>query len=93
MVILSIMLAWGKNLMWLTDMFWDYAPVYNKFRAVTIILVIVELILPIVGFLWLKDVVKNKDTFHGTMMIFGKKEIESKKLFLGVSGFVVFVSL
>ena len=93
MVILSIMLAWGKNLMWLTDMFWDYAPVYNKFRAVTIILVIVELILPIVGFLWLKDVVKNKDTFHGTMMIFGKKEIDSKKLFLGVSGFVVFVTL
>ena len=93
MVILSIMLAWGKNLMWLTDIFWDYAPVYNKFRAVTIILVIVELILPIVGFLWLKDVVKNKETFHGTMMIFGRKEIESKKLFLGVSGFVVFVTL
>ena len=93
MVILSIMLAWGKNLMWLTDIFWDYAPFYNKFRAVTIILVMVELILPIVGFLWLKDVVKNKETFHGTMMIFGRKEVESKKLFLGVSGFVVFVTL
>jgi hypothetical protein len=93
MVILSIMLAWGKNFMWLTDIFWDHVPVYNKFRAVTIILVIVELILPIVGFLWLKDVVKNRETFHGTMMIFGKKEIEAKKLFLGVSGFVVFVTL
>ena len=93
MVILSIMLAWGKNLMWLTDLFWDHAPVYNKFRAVTIILVIVELILPIVGFLWLKDVIKNKETFHGTMMIFGKKEVESKKLFLGASGFVILVIL
>ncbi|MGY8923929.1 MAG: hypothetical protein ACKVJR_09375, partial [Flavobacteriales bacterium] len=66
MVILSIMLAWGKNLMWLTDIFWDHVPVYNKFRAVTIILVMVELILPIVGFLWLRDVLKNKEAFRGT---------------------------
>ena len=93
MVILSIMLAWGKNLMWLTDIFWDHVPVYNKFRAVTIILVMVELILPIVGFLWLRDVLKNKEAFRGTYKIFGKKEVESKKLFLGVSGFVVFVTL
>ena len=93
MVILSIMLAWGKNLMWLTDIFWDHVPVYNKFRAVTIILVMVELILPIVGFLWLRDVLKNKEAFRGTYKIFGTKEVESKKLFLGVSGFVVFVTL
>jgi len=93
MLILSIMLAWGKNLMWLTDIFWDHVPVYNKFRAVTIILVMVELILPVVGFLWLKDVVKNKETFLGKMTFFGKKEIDSKKVFLGVSGFVVLVTL
>ena len=62
-------------------------------ERVTIILVIVELILPIVGFLWLKDVVKNREAFQGTMMIFGKKEIESKKLFLGASGFVILVIL
>ena len=56
-------------------------------------MVIVELIVPIVGFLWLKDVVKNREAFHGTMMIFGKKEIESKKLFLGASTFVILVTL
>lgn len=93
MVILSIMLAWGKNLMWLTDIFWDNVPVYNKFRAVTIILVMVELVLPIVGFLWLRDVIKNKEDYKGKITLFGKKEVESKKLFLGVSGFVVFVTL
>ena len=93
MVILSVMLAWGKNLMWLTDIFWDHVPVYNKFRAVTIILVMVELILPIVGFLWLKDVIKNKETYKGKMTFFGKVEVDSRKMFLGVSGFVVFVTL
>jgi len=93
MIILSVMLAWGKNLMWLTDIFWDHVPVYNKFRAVTIILVMVELILPIVGFLWLRDVVKNKEALRGKMTIFGKKEVDSKKMFLSVSGFVVFITL
>jgi len=93
MIILSVMLAWGKNLMWLTDIFWDNVPMYNKLRAVTIILVMVELILPIVGFLWLKDVLKNKEAFHGSTVLFGKKEVNSKKLFLGVSGFVVFITL
>ena len=35
----SIVLAWGKNFMPLTDFFIDYVPMYNKFRAVSSILV------------------------------------------------------
>jgi hypothetical protein len=49
--ILSIMLAWGKNFMPLTDFFLDYFPAYNKFRAVSMILVIAEFTLPLLGFL------------------------------------------
>lgn len=93
MMILSIGLAWGKNLQWLTDLFWDFAPAYSKFRAVTIILVMVELILPLVGILWIWDVIKNKEKYTGTIKLFGKKEVESKKLFFGVSGFVALITL
>ena len=38
----SIVLSWGKNFMPLTDFFIDYVPMYNKFRAVSSILVIAE---------------------------------------------------
>ena len=48
--IMSIMLAWGKNFMPLTDLFLDYFPGYNKFRAVSMILVIAEFTLPLLGF-------------------------------------------
>lgn len=48
--IMSIMLAWGKNFMSLTDLFLDYFPGYNKFRAVSMILVITEFTLPLLGF-------------------------------------------
>lgn len=45
--ILSIMLAWGKNFMPLTDFFLDYFPFYNKFRTVSMILVLAEITIPL----------------------------------------------
>jgi hypothetical protein len=48
--IMSVMLAWGKNFMPLTDLFLDYFPGYNKFRAVSMILVIAEFTIPLLGF-------------------------------------------
>ena len=51
--ILSIMLAWGKNFMFLTEWFLDYFPGYNKFRAVSMILIVAEFTLPLLGFLGL----------------------------------------
>ena len=49
--IMSIMLAWGKNFMGLTELFLDYFPGYNKFRAVSMILVIAEFTFPLLGFI------------------------------------------
>ena len=40
--ILSIMLGWGSNFMPLTEFFFNYIPAYNKFRAVTMALIIAE---------------------------------------------------
>lgn len=54
--VLVIMLSWGKNLMWFTDLFLDYFPLYNKFRSVSSILVIAEFIFPLIGFLMLKKI-------------------------------------
>jgi Bacterial membrane protein YfhO len=47
--IFSLLLSYGKNLGFLTDFFIDYVPLYNKFRAVTSIQVILELCLPILA--------------------------------------------
>ena len=52
--IFSILLSWGKNFGFLTDLFIDYVPLYNKFRAVSSIQVIAELAIPILGILGLK---------------------------------------
>jgi hypothetical protein len=54
--ILSIMLAWGRNFMPLTNFFLDYFPGYNKFRSVTMILYIAEFTMPFLGFLALKKI-------------------------------------
>ena len=48
-VVLSVMLSWGKNFMFLTDLFLDYFPGYNKFRAVSMILVMAELAMPLLA--------------------------------------------
>ena len=47
----SVMLAWGRNFMWLTELFYNYFPMYNKFRAVESILVVAEIAIPLLGFL------------------------------------------
>lgn len=51
--VLTIMLAWGSNFMPLTDFFIDYVPVYNKFRAPSSILVVVELLFPFIAIIGL----------------------------------------
>lgn len=47
--ILSLLLSYGKNLGFLTNFFIDYVPLYNKFRAVSSIQVILELCIPLLG--------------------------------------------
>ena len=55
--VLSILLSWGKNFMGFTDFFIDYVPMYNKFRAVSSILVMAEFTIPLLAMLALKKVV------------------------------------
>jgi hypothetical protein len=58
--LLSVMLAWGKNFMPLTNLFIDYFPGYNKFRSVTFILIISQFCIPLLGVLALRDIFKSE---------------------------------
>ena len=62
--LLSILLSWGKNFMGFTNFFLDYIPGYDKFRAVSMTLVIAEVTMPLLGFLGLAELVKNPDSFQ-----------------------------
>ena len=52
-LIFSLILSWGKNFSFVTDLMIDYFPFYNKFRAVSSIQVIIEFIIPFVAALGL----------------------------------------
>jgi hypothetical protein len=77
--ILALMLSWGKNYMGLTDFFIDNIPGYNKFRTVTIILVIIQLTVPLLGVLFLQMLYKEREVIR-----------EQKKKFLLTGGSILF---
>ncbi|WP_350286011.1 YfhO family protein [uncultured Croceitalea sp.] len=58
-VLLSLILSWGKNFPVLTNFMIDYFPMYNKFRAVSSIQVLLELCVPILAILGLKEIFKK----------------------------------
>ncbi|MDR2907914.1 MAG: YfhO family protein [Bacteroidales bacterium] len=58
--VFSILLAWGRNFMPLTELFMNYFPFYNKFRAVSSILIVAEFTMPLLGFLALKQIMEDK---------------------------------
>lgn len=65
--IFSLLLSYGKNFGFLTDFFIDYVPLYNKFRAVTSIQVILELCVPALA-------------IFGLVRLFNNFEKEEEKL-------------
>jgi len=59
--IFSLLLSYGKNLGFLTDLFIDYVPLYNKFRAVSSIQIILELCIPILAIFGLVKLFNDLD--------------------------------
>jgi hypothetical protein len=57
----SLVLSWGKNFAVLTDFFIDYVPMYDKFRAVSSIQVILELCFPVLAIMGLQSFFKAKE--------------------------------
>ena len=67
---LSILLSWGRNFMWFTDLFLDYVPMYAKFRTVASILVIAEFTIPLLAMLALKKIFDTPDFFTQKIRIY-----------------------
>ncbi len=65
--LLALFLSWGKNFGFLTDFFIEYVPLYNKFRAVSSIQVILELCIPVLA-------------IAGLSRLFFREESEERKL-------------
>jgi len=80
--ILSIFLSWGHNMMWFSDLFIDYFPMYNKFRTVSSILVIAEFTMPLLAVLALQQMLTEEDFFK-----------KHKGAFFGTFGFCILVCL
>jgi hypothetical protein len=60
-VVLTMFLSFGKNWPYLSDLFFDYFPLYNKFRAVESILAVTGLCVPILAFLAVQETVATAD--------------------------------
>ncbi|QQX76351.1 MULTISPECIES: YfhO family protein [Aequorivita] len=80
--ILTLLLSWGDNFKGLTQFFIEYVPMYNKFRAVSSIQVIIELILPILAIVGLHQFFSHFE-----------KEDEKKKALLWSTGIVGGITL
>lgn len=56
----SFALSWGKNWMWLTEFFYNWFPMYSKFRSVSSILIVAEITVPLLGFMAVKQIMDGK---------------------------------
>lgn len=74
----TLFLSWGKNFSFLTDIFIDYFPFYNKFRAVSSIQVLIEFLVPFIAILGLYKFYKKGS----------EKIITLKKLLIVVLAFL-----
>jgi len=69
--VLSILLAWGQNFEFFTDFFFSYVPLYNKFRTVSMILVIANVTVVLMAILTLKEIYErniSKEKFKKSLL-------------------------
>lgn len=86
--LLTIPLSWGHNFMGLTSFFMDHVPGYNKFRAVSMILVVAEFTLPLLAILAIDELLKFKSWDDKIKLSLLKKEVALKKLLYLVGGLI-----
>ena len=90
--VLTIFLAWGSNFLIISDFFIDFVPFYNKFRAPSSILVVVELLFPLIAILGLyRFFNSNEKTETSTENIL--TEDYKKKMLIYVSGAVLGITV
>lgn len=94
--ILTILLAWGSNFMPLSDFFIDFVPFYNKFRAPSSILVVVELLFPLIAMIGLyrffNDKVNLENDLGGKIEIENSENLEVKNKNIATNEKAIFTS-
>ena len=80
--LLTITLAWGKNFMSLTDFFMHNIPGYNKFRAVSMILIVAELTIPLLAMLAINELFKIKNWNDKIKLNLIKADLSLKKILI-----------
>src|SRR5690606_28880578 len=83
--ILTILLAFGRHFPLISDLFFDYFPMYNKFRAVESILVIPAILIPILSILAVNELFTRDDQIPNL----DKKVLYS---FIGVGGVCLLIA-
>ena len=73
--VIAVFLAWGNHFMWFTKLWFEYAPMYNKFRTVSMALIVLQVTLPLLGFYVLdrimKETYEKKTLMKGMYIAFG----------------------
>ena len=82
-VLLSVFLSWGKNFMPLTSLFIDFFPGYDRFRAVSMTLVIAGVCVPLLAVLALKEIMEGNVPL--------KKAVKALGIAAGVTGGLSFL--
>ncbi len=62
--VLALLLGWGSNFMVMSKLFFNYAPLYNKFRTVSMILVILQITIPVMGVLGINQLLKSPSSYN-----------------------------
>lgn len=83
--VLALVLSWGKNFGLVSNIFFDYFPFFNKFRTVSMTLVIVSVTIPMLSFLAVKEVLEDKEFLKKNMKFFWYS--------LGITGFLLIIPL
>lgn len=58
--LIAVFLAWGNHFMWFTKLWFNYAPMYSKFRTVSMALTVLQVTIPLLGFLTLDKIIKEE---------------------------------
>jgi hypothetical protein len=82
-VLLSVFLSWGKNFMPLTSLFIDFFPGYDRFRAVSMMLVIAGVCVPLLAVLALKEITEGNVPL--------RKAVKALAIAAGVTGGLSFL--
>ena len=88
LILFSFLLAWGKYFPFLTNLFLDYFPLYNKFRTVSMILVIIQFTIPLLAIIGFNQFVYSDLNYSKKAYIL----IKSSAILISVSLFFLLFS-